>query len=70
MGKSLHAAYPASRAVFDRVEAALHVPLRKVMFEGPKEQLTRTAFAQPAILTHSVAAFEAFKVFFFPGTSI
>lgn len=62
MGKALHAAYPAARAVFDRVEASLRLPLTRVMFEGPKAELTRTAYTQPAILTHAVAAFEALKV--------
>jgi [acyl-carrier-protein] S-malonyltransferase len=62
MGKTLHADFPAARAVFDRVEAALNLPLRKLMFEGPKEGLTQTAIAQPAIFTHALAAFEAYKV--------
>lgn len=69
MGKTLHAEYPAARAVFDRVEATLKIPLKKAMFEGPKEQLTRTSFAQPAILTHSVAAFEAYKVLASPSST-
>ena len=69
MGKALHAEYPAARAVFDRVEATLKISLKKAMFEGPKEQLTRTSFAQPAILTHSVAAFEAYKVLVSPSST-
>jgi len=56
MGKSLCEASPAARAVFDEADAVLGFPLSRVCFEGPEEELRRTAITQPAILTHSVAA--------------
>lgn len=62
MGKTLHTEYPAARAVFDRAAAVLQVPLKTIMFEGPKEQLKHTTIAQPAIFVHAMAAFEAYKV--------
>jgi len=56
MGKSLCEASPAARAVFDEADAVLGFPLSRICFEGPEDELRRTAITQPAILTHSVAA--------------
>ena len=55
MGRDLAERFPAARAVFDRVDAALGVPLSRLMWEGPEEELTLTHNAQPAILAHSAA---------------
>jgi [acyl-carrier-protein] S-malonyltransferase len=56
MGKELAAAFPAARAVFDAVDAALGEELSALCFEGPDEQLKLTANTQPAILAVSAAA--------------
>src|SRR6476660_806295 len=56
MGKTLYEASAAARAVFDEADAALDFPLSRLCFEGPEEELKRTANTQPAILTHSIAA--------------
>jgi [acyl-carrier-protein] S-malonyltransferase len=55
MGKSLADAFPAARAVFDEVDAALSQTLSRVMWEGPAEDLTLTANAQPALMAVSLA---------------
>lgn len=55
MGKSLAEAFPAARAVFDEVDAALSQKLSTLMFEGPAEELTLTANAQPALMAASLA---------------
>jgi [acyl-carrier-protein] S-malonyltransferase len=57
MGKALYEASPAARAVFEEADAALGFSLSRLCFEGPEEELKRTANTQPAILTHSVAAY-------------
>ena len=41
---------PAARAVFERVDAALGEPLSRLILEGPEDELTLTANAQPAIV--------------------
>jgi [acyl-carrier-protein] S-malonyltransferase len=56
MGKELAEAFPAARAVFDAVDAALEEKLSALCFQGPEEALKLTANTQPAILTVSVAA--------------
>ncbi|MFM8800658.1 MAG: ACP S-malonyltransferase, partial [Tagaea sp.] len=55
MGKDLAEAFPAARAVFEEVDEALKQKLSKLMFEGPAEELTLTANAQPALMAHSIA---------------
>ncbi len=55
MGKDVHDAFPAARAVFEAADAALGAPLSRLCFEGPAETLTETHNAQPALLTHSAA---------------
>ncbi len=56
MGADLAAAFPTARALFERADAILDFPLSRTCFEGPIETLTETRYAQPALLTHSVAA--------------
>ena len=55
MGRDLAESFPAARAVFDRVDLALGVPLSPLMFEGPADELTLTHNAQPALLAHGAA---------------
>lgn len=55
MGKGLAEAFPAARAVFDEIEAALGEHLTTTMWEGPAEQLTLTENAQPALMAVSLA---------------
>ena len=59
MGKDLADAYPAARATFDSIDAALGVPLSRIMWEGPDGELQQTQNAQPAILAHSAAVLAA-----------
>lgn len=56
MGKALADNFPAARAVFDEVDAALNESLTSVMWEGPADALTLTANAQPALMAVSLAA--------------
>ncbi|MCA3650322.1 MAG: ACP S-malonyltransferase [Methylobacterium sp.] len=55
MGKSLAENFAPARAVFDEVDAALGQKLSTLMFEGPEDQLTLTANAQPALMAVSLA---------------
>ena len=55
MGRDLASAFPAAREVFQEVDDALKQKLSKLMFEGPAEELTLTANAQPALMAVSVA---------------
>jgi [acyl-carrier-protein] S-malonyltransferase len=61
MGKALADAFPAARAVFEEVDAALSQKLSAVMWDGPAEELTLTANAQPALMAVSLAAIRALE---------
>ena len=56
MGRSLAETHPEARAVFEAADAALGFALSRLCWEGPEEELRKTVHAQPALLTHSIAA--------------
>ncbi|MBI5301587.1 MAG: ACP S-malonyltransferase [Chloroflexi bacterium] len=56
MAQDLVAMYPEARAVFDQADATLGFALSQLCFAGPNDMLTDTFNAQPALLTHGVAA--------------
>lgn len=55
MGRDLAETFPEADELYVRAEEILDVPLRRICWEGPEEELTRTENAQPAILLHSYA---------------
>ena len=55
MGKALADAFPAARAVFGEVDAALAEKLTATIWEGPAEKLQLTENAQPALMAVSIA---------------
>ncbi|WCT58027.1 ACP S-malonyltransferase [Paenibacillus kyungheensis] len=60
MGKTLYEQYPIAKETFQEANKALGFDLTSLCFEGSPEQLQQTEFTQPAILTHSVAAYRVF----------
>lgn len=59
MGKDMYDNFPQARAVFDKVN--LDFDVAKLCFEGEKDQLDDTAYAQSAILVTSMAIAEVIK---------
>lgn len=55
MIKDLYDAYPVVRELFEEADDSLGFSLTKLIFEGPDEDLMKTANTQPAILTASTA---------------
>lgn len=56
MAKGLADQFPQARALLDEVDDALGQKLSALMFDGPQEELTLTANAQPALMAASLAA--------------
>jgi [acyl-carrier-protein] S-malonyltransferase len=56
MGKGLAEAYPAARRLFEEMDSILGDNLTKLCWEGPESELGETFNTQPALLTHSIAA--------------
>lgn len=61
MGRGLHDRYPAARAVFERAEQVLQMPVRRLCFEGPEAELNRTDNLQPCVMTVCWAAYEVWR---------
>ena len=61
MAKDIFEADPASRALMEKADAILGVPLTTICFNGPEEELRQTRNTQPAIFLHSVALFAAMR---------
>ena len=60
MGREFYDTSAPARAVFDKADRVIK-GLTQVIFNGPQEKLTSTAFCQPAIFTYSIAALYAFQ---------
>lgn len=61
MGKALAQEYPTARAIFTQADEILGIPLSRLAWEGPQEELDDTVNTQPAIFTHSVAVLQVIR---------
>jgi len=61
MGRRLHERYPAAQRVFERAEQVLDMPVRRLCFEGPEEELNRAENIQPCTMTVCWAAYEIWR---------
>lgn len=60
MGKDLYQNYTVAKDIFDRADEVLGYSIRDICF-GDEEKLGETEFAQPAILTMSIAAMKVLE---------
>src|SRR5256884_6875652 len=60
-GKNAYDRFPAARRVFERAGQVLEMPVRKLCFEGPIEELNRTDVIQPCVMTVCWAAYEVWR---------
>ncbi|MEK6208486.1 MAG: ACP S-malonyltransferase [Chloroflexota bacterium] len=59
MGKDLAERYASAARAFEEANEAIGVDLRKLCFDGPQDELDRTANTQPALVAASIAALRA-----------
>ncbi|AGX42314.1 ACP S-malonyltransferase [Clostridium saccharobutylicum] len=62
MAKELCENISECKAILDKSEEILDMPIKKLMFEGPEELLTATENAQPTILVASLIALKALEI--------
>jgi [acyl-carrier-protein] S-malonyltransferase len=62
MGRDLAQNFRAAQDVFDEVDAALGEKLSAIMWDGPKETLTLTQNAQPALMAVSMAVMRVLEM--------
>ncbi len=60
MGKDLYDHYPVAKEIFDRADAVLGYSIKEICFQE-EAKLGETEFAQPAILTMSIAAMKVLE---------
>jgi len=61
MGRELAENYPDVMGFFSKADKRLDASLSRLIFEGPKEELTLTFNTQPALLTTSIAMLSFFS---------
>ena len=55
MGQDIYERYPEAREVLERADHVLEMPLTRLCFEGPEDELRQTINQQPAIVAISMA---------------
>lgn len=61
MGSDLVQDFPAARDVYARASEVVGYDMEELSFEDPRQELDKTRFTQPALLTHEYACLEAFR---------
>jgi [acyl-carrier-protein] S-malonyltransferase len=59
MGRELAGRYSSAARAFEEANDALGFDVRRISWDGPQDELDRTANTQPALLTASIAALRA-----------
>ncbi|MDP2831482.1 MAG: ACP S-malonyltransferase, partial [Candidatus Omnitrophota bacterium] len=60
MGKDLWGSFPQAKAIFEKADKVLGFSISDLCFNGPLEELTKTNNCQPAIVTMSIACWQAY----------
>lgn len=66
MGKDIYENFTCAREIFHQAEGLLDFDIARLCFEGPADKLKETENSQPAILTVSIAIFNAISHSFPP----
>jgi [acyl-carrier-protein] S-malonyltransferase len=61
MGSDLVEEFDAAHEIYARASEVVGYDMRELSFADPREELNKTRFTQPALLTHQVACLEAFR---------
>lgn len=61
MGKDLYDYYPQAREIFAKADKVLGFSISDLCFSGSSDELTRTSNCQPAIVTMTIACWQAYK---------
>ncbi|NLM20765.1 MAG: ACP S-malonyltransferase [Peptococcaceae bacterium] len=62
MGQDLYNNCSVAREIFEQADEVLGYELSRICFLGPQEELNKTENTQPAILTTSIAAYQALRI--------
>jgi [acyl-carrier-protein] S-malonyltransferase len=61
MGSDLVEAFPVAKELYARASAIVGYDMAELSFRDPRDELNKTRFTQPALLTHEIACLECFR---------
>jgi [acyl-carrier-protein] S-malonyltransferase len=61
MGSDLVDAFPVARGLYERASSVVGYDMMELAFRDPRDELNKTRFTQPALLTHEIACLEVFR---------
>ena len=61
MGKDLANGFPSAAGIFSQADEILGFSLSSIAFNGPGDELTKTAICQPALYVHGLACLEVLR---------
>lgn len=61
MGKDLYEQNRQAREIFEQADSIVGIPLSRICFEGPEEELKQTKNTQPAIFLHSIVLSKLYR---------
>jgi len=64
MGKDFYDKFPLVKDNFEKASQELGFDLAKICFDGPEDELKKTQYTQPALLTVEYSIFQQFKRYF------
>jgi len=61
MGSDLVSEFPVAKDIYARASDVAGYDMTELAFRDPREELNKTRFTQPALLTHEIACLEVFR---------
>lgn len=61
MGSDLVEAFPVAKEIYERASAVVGYDMTELSFRDPRDEINKTRFTQPALLTHGIACLESFR---------
>jgi [acyl-carrier-protein] S-malonyltransferase len=61
MGSDLVAEFPVAKEIYARASAVVGYDITELSFSDPRDELNKTRFTQPALLTHEIACLEVLR---------
>lgn len=61
MGSDLVDEFPVAKELYARASAVVGYDMTELSFRDPRDEINKTRFTQPALLTHEIACLESFR---------
>ncbi len=61
MGSDLVDEFPVAKELYARASAVVGYDMAELSFRDPRDEINKTRFTQPALLTHEIACLESFR---------